>query len=146
MKHWHLACLLSIVVGFGFFVSLAVRDLLRDSGEEENAPAPGTPNPAETATQEENRQLARLLNEAGDHIIKVDGKPTANMRLREAVELIQGKPGTPVTLTVVHEGAKEPVDLTVTRARIEVPSLLGDRRQPDDLGKWDFLIDKRDGI
>ena len=49
-----------------------------------------------------------------------------------------------MTLTVVHEGAKGPVDLTMTRARIEVPSIMGDLRKQDDLRAWDFLIDKRD--
>src|SRR5262249_55939074 len=44
--------------------------------------------------------------QAGDIILKVDGKSTETMRMDEAVDLIQGDPGTEITLTVLHEGAK----------------------------------------
>ena len=53
---------------------------------------------------------------AGDIILKIDGKSTENMRMNEAVEMIQGEPGPEVTLTVLHEGTKEPVDMDITRA------------------------------
>ncbi|HEY7426051.1 MAG TPA: S41 family peptidase [Gemmataceae bacterium] len=79
---------------------------------------------------------------AGDLIVKIDGKSTENMRLNEAVDLIQGDPGQKVTLTVVHEGTKEVVDVAITRAIITVPSVLGDRRKADDAKAWDFLLDK----
>ena len=66
---------------------------------------------------------------AGDVILKIDGKPTDQMRLSEAVDMIQGDPGQPITLTVRHEGVAEPVDLTIVRAEIKVPSVLGDQRK-----------------
>jgi carboxyl-terminal processing protease len=80
---------------------------------------------------------------AGDLIVKIDGKSTENMRMSEAVDLIQGDPGQKVMLTVLHEGGKEPVDLTITRAIIEVPCVLGDQRKPDNLRAWDFMLDKQ---
>jgi carboxyl-terminal processing protease len=79
---------------------------------------------------------------AGDVIIKIDGKSTENMPLKKAVELIQGDPGQKVVLTVYHEGTKKPVDVPIVRAEIRVDSVLGDRRDPEDLKKWDFTIDK----
>jgi carboxyl-terminal processing protease len=79
---------------------------------------------------------------AGDLILKIDGKATDNMRMNEAVDLIQGDPGQKVMLTVLHEGAKEPVDITVTRALIVVASVLGDRRKADDPKSWDLMLDK----
>ncbi len=79
---------------------------------------------------------------AGDLIVKIDGKSTENMRMNEAVDLIQGDPGQKVSLTVLHEGAKEPVELAITRAIIEVPSVLGDKRKADNLRAWDFMLDK----
>ncbi len=79
---------------------------------------------------------------AGDLIVKIDGKSTENMRMSEAVDLIQGDPGQKVTLTVMHEGGKEPMDIAITRAIIVVPSVLGDRRKADDPKAWDFLLDK----
>jgi carboxyl-terminal processing protease len=79
---------------------------------------------------------------AGDLILKIDSKSTENMRLSEAVDLIQGEPGAKVTLTVLHEGAKEPVDIEIVRDEIKVQSVLGDVRKADDPREWDFLFDK----
>jgi carboxyl-terminal processing protease len=91
---------------------------------------------------------------AGDLILKIDGKPTVKtdgglpdkMRRDEAVSLITGEPNTPVTLTVLHEGAREPVDITIVRARIEVPTVLGDRRRPGDPREWEYFIDPTNRI
>ncbi|HTU91885.1 MAG TPA: S41 family peptidase [Gemmataceae bacterium] len=83
---------------------------------------------------------------AGDLIVKIDGKATENMRMSEAVDMIQGEPGQKVTLTVLHEGAKDPVELAITRAIIEVPCVLGDQRKGDNLRAWDFMIDKANKI
>jgi carboxyl-terminal processing protease len=66
--------------------------------------------------------------------------------MNDAVEIIQGEPGQKVTLTVLHEGSKEPVDIELTRARIEVQSVLGDIRKPDNPKEWDFFIDKANKI
>jgi len=78
----------------------------------------------------------------GDVILKIDGKSTHDMPIIDAIDLITGEPGTKVTLTVLHEGEKQSVDVELTRAEIEVPSVLGDRRDPDNPKDWDFLIDK----
>jgi carboxyl-terminal processing protease len=83
---------------------------------------------------------------AGDLIVKIDGKSTENMRLSEAVDLIQGEPGQKVTLTVLHEGSKESVDIEMTRAEIKVQAVLGDQRRKDDPEKWDLVIDKENRI
>lgn len=77
----------------------------------------------------------------GDLIIKVDGTPLEHKRSTEAIDLIMGDPGTPVTLTVIHEGESEPVDVPMQRAVIEVPTILGDRRMPDDPKQWDLMYD-----
>jgi carboxyl-terminal processing protease len=78
---------------------------------------------------------------AGDLILKVDGKSTEGWRVNDAGKHIQGKPGTEVTLTVLHEGANEPVDLTMKRALIEVETLMGDQRSPTNPKQWDYFID-----
>jgi carboxyl-terminal processing protease len=79
---------------------------------------------------------------AGDQIIKIDGKALDGMRTNEAIELIQGEVGKPVTLTVVHEGQKKPVDVTIVRAVIKIETVLGDHRKPDNPAEWDYVIDK----
>jgi carboxyl-terminal processing protease len=83
---------------------------------------------------------------AGDVILKIDGKSTEQMRTADAVELIQGDPGQKVVLTVLHEGAKEPVDITLVRAEIHVPSILGDVRKQTNPAEWDFFFDKANRI
>lgn len=83
---------------------------------------------------------------AGDVILKIDGKATESMRMTEAVDMIQGEPGSKVVLTVTREGLKEPLDLSITRAIIQVPSVLGDSRRTDNPKEWDYLIDKKNQI
>jgi carboxyl-terminal processing protease len=84
--------------------------------------------------------------QAGDVILKVDGKVLETARLSELLKMIQGPPGTEVTLTVLHEGSKNPVDYTMKRAKIEYPSIMGDRRKPDDPTQWDYFVDKENRI
>lgn len=81
---------------------------------------------------------------AGDIILKVNGKDTEALGMNESIDAIQGEPGTTVTLTILHEGEREPVDFTLKRAIVKVPSVLGDKRLPD--GSWDHMIDKEKKI
>jgi carboxyl-terminal processing protease len=83
---------------------------------------------------------------AGDLILKIDGKSTENMRLNEAVDMIQGDKGEPITLTVLHESAKEPVDIHLVRDEIQVQSVLGDKRKSTDPKQWNFMYDKENKI
>ena len=78
---------------------------------------------------------------AGDLILKVNGKSTADLKQKETIELIQGEPGTKVTLTVLHEGSKTPTDIDIIRAEIKVDSVIGDQRMKDNLKEWEFTID-----
>jgi carboxyl-terminal processing protease len=60
---------------------------------------------------------------AGDVILEVDGEPTSEMSLAEAVLKVRGTLGTPVTLLVLHEGETEPVEIEIVRAEINLPSV-----------------------
>ncbi len=60
---------------------------------------------------------------AGDLIIRLDGKPTRDMSLSEAVSLMRGEPGTDIVLTIVRDGEDGPFDLTLTRDVIRVTSV-----------------------
>jgi len=77
---------------------------------------------------------------AGDLILEIDGKSTEGFTSDKAVEVLQGRPGTSVKLKVLHAGPHKPEELTLTRSIIDVPSVLGDVRQPD--GHWNYMIDK----
>ncbi|MBZ0334776.1 S41 family peptidase [Marinobacter sp. AL4B] len=61
--------------------------------------------------------------QAGDLIIKLDEKPVKGMSLEEAVNLMRGKPGTVLTLTIMREGQNAPIEIDVTRNIIKVTSV-----------------------
>ncbi|HEX7259810.1 MAG TPA: S41 family peptidase [Candidatus Saccharimonadia bacterium] len=58
----------------------------------------------------------------GDYIAGIDKKDSSAYTLDEAVAKIRGKGGTKVTLTVVR-GSSQPIEITITRAVINVPSV-----------------------
>ena len=59
----------------------------------------------------------------GDRIVKIDGNPTKDMTLIEAVKKLRGPKGTSVTLTILREESPGPFDLTLVREVIEVKSV-----------------------
>jgi carboxyl-terminal processing protease len=61
--------------------------------------------------------------EAGDLIIRLDDKPVKGMTLGEAVTLMRGPKGSPLTITVVREGVDQPFDITIERDIIKVRSV-----------------------
>ncbi len=61
--------------------------------------------------------------EAGDIIVKINGKSTADMSTEEAVNLIRGKKGTEVTLTIFRDGWKDTKDIKIVRNTINIPSI-----------------------
>ena len=81
---------------------------------------------------------------AGDLVMKVEGQDTANMSIDEAVKLMTGPPGDPVTIVVRHIGSAAEETIEITRDIIKVKSVLGDTYDKD--GQWDFMIDKENSI
>ena len=75
---------------------------------------------------------------AGDTIMKIDGEDTAGMKMEDVLRLLRGDPGQAVRLTVLHAGQTAPVDVDLTRAVINVPSVLGDTH--DAAGRWQFAL------
>lgn len=60
---------------------------------------------------------------ANDIILKVDGQEMRGVDVAELRSKVRGPKGTTVTLTVQHVGEVAPVDITITRAEIETPSV-----------------------
>jgi len=59
---------------------------------------------------------------AGDKILRVDNAPTADLSIEEVVNLIRGKRGTPVVLTISSNGA-DTRDVEIIRDTIKIPTI-----------------------
>src|SRR3989344_1692933 len=82
----------------GQFGGLGIRIEMRDDWLTVMTPIPDTP-----------AYRAGIL--PGDKIIKIEGDSTQGISLQDAVKKLRGPPGTQVTITIVHEDIKEPLDL-----------------------------------
>jgi carboxyl-terminal processing protease len=78
--------------------------------------------------------------------MKVDDKPTEGINHNELVRMIQGEPGSKITLTVLHEGSRQPETLTMNRAIIEVKTVLGLHRLEDNPKEFEWFADRAAGI
>ncbi len=61
--------------------------------------------------------------QGGDRIIEIEGESTFDFSSDEAVKLLRGEPGTPVTITIDREGDDKPFPLTIVRDVIKVESV-----------------------
>lgn len=60
---------------------------------------------------------------AGDLIIRLDDTPVKGISLNDAVDIMRGKPGSKLLLTIIREGADKPIKIELTRAIIKVKSV-----------------------
>ncbi|MFC2066887.1 S41 family peptidase [Chloroflexota bacterium] len=79
------------------------------------APIPGSP-------------AAKAGVRAGDVVLEINGSPTSEMSLAEAVLNIRGSKGTIVRLLVLHQDETEPVEIEITRDRVEVSSVYSEMK------------------
>jgi len=82
--------------------------------------------------------------DAEDVIEAVDSVPTKDMSLNCAVRRITGPAGTKVVLTIRSPGDKETKNITITRAKITVPTIRGWQRTEG--GNWLYMLDKDEKI
>lgn len=68
---------------------------------------------------------------AGDLILKIDDKSTLDMSVDEAVNLIRGRRGTKVVLTIFREGFDQAKDFEIIRATIKIPSMSWELKEGD---------------
>ena len=57
---------------------------------------------------------------SGDYITHINGEFLNNLSLDEAVAKMKGDPGTSVKLTIIRPGRDKPLDVSLTRERIEL--------------------------
>jgi carboxyl-terminal processing protease len=70
--------------------------------------------------------------QAGDFITHLDGKPLVGLTLSEAVDMLRGKVGSDVTLTLRREKTPEPIKVKITRDIIKIQSVRS--RVQDNVG------------
>jgi carboxyl-terminal processing protease len=68
--------------------------------------------------------------QAGDLIVRIDDKPVKGLSLNEAVNLMRGKPGTEIRLTIMRGTDGRPLDVKVERDIIHVASVKSRTLEP----------------
>jgi len=69
----------------------------------------------------------------GDVVIEVDGESIEGLTLTESVNLIKGPENTDVVLTIMREDENEVLHITVTRGRVESPTIVYEMKE-DGIG------------
>ncbi|MEW9573432.1 S41 family peptidase [Rhodanobacter sp. Si-c] len=59
----------------------------------------------------------------GDSIVKIDGVLVDPQNVDDMFKKLRGKPGSKITLTIVHKGGDNPVDMHLTRENIAITSV-----------------------
>lgn len=99
----------------GEFTGIGIHITMRDEFVTVISPIEGTP-------------AYKAGIQAMDKIIKVDGNPVNE--LREAVNMMRGPKGTEVTVTIVRQGAAEPIDFKLIRDVIPIESVRASLLKP----------------
>ena len=60
---------------------------------------------------------------AGDLIIEIDNNSVKGLSLNQAVDLMRGKVGTDIFLTIARKGENAPLEIKITRDKIKVQSV-----------------------
>jgi len=94
----------------GSFGGIGIQIGVRDEVLTVIAPMAGTP-------------ASRMGIQAGDRIVKIEGRSTKGITTDEAVGKLRGEPGSNVTITIEREGVNELMDYAITRALIEIESI-----------------------
>ncbi|MDH3454162.1 MAG: S41 family peptidase [Desulfuromonadales bacterium] len=71
----------------------------------------------------EDTPASRAGLQSGDHILKIADEYTKGMEIMEAVQLMRGAPGTPLTITIMRSTFEKPQPFTMEREVIKVKSV-----------------------
>lgn len=67
---------------------------------------------------------------AGDLIVRINGTPVKDLPLNDAVNMMRGKPGSKIHLTIIRKNQEKPLEFTVVREVIKVKSVRGRILEP----------------
>lgn len=71
----------------------------------------------------EDSPAAKAGIRADDKIIEIDHKSTSGLDVNQAVKKIRGEIGTTVILDILRNGEEKPLEISIVRQQIEVPTL-----------------------
>jgi len=71
----------------------------------------------------EDTPASRAGLQSGDHILKIEDEYTKGMEIMEAVQLMRGAPGDPITITIMRPTFEKPQPFTLEREIIKVKSV-----------------------
>lgn len=71
--------------------------------------------------------------QSGDQVIAVDGEDVTGMDPSLVLRKVLGPQGTTVRLTLMREGVDEPIEVSIVRKKITVPTLEGELREDNIL-------------
>lgn len=74
----------------------------------------------------EGNPASKVDMQAGDRIVQIDNESTVTMNINDAIGRMRGAPGTTITVYVMRDGLDKPKALKITRARIQLDSVIGD--------------------
>jgi len=60
---------------------------------------------------------------SGDYIIKLGSQSVQGLTLKDAVNLMRGKPGSTIDLTILRKGANKPLNFVLERQKIQIQSV-----------------------
>lgn len=69
--------------------------------------------------------------QAGDLIVRINETPVKGLKLQEAVDMMRGDKGSPITLTIVRQKELKPLKITLIRDIINVKSVRSRLLEPD---------------
>lgn len=94
----------------GEFAGLGIEVTMENGAIKVISPLDGTP-------------AAKNGVKAGDYIIKLGDKSVQGLTLTDAVNLMRGKVGSTIKLTIIRKGADKPIYLNLTREKIQIQSV-----------------------
>ncbi len=83
----------------------------------------------------EDNPASKVDMRPGDKIVQIDAESTVTMNLNDAVSRLRGPAGTSVKVYVMRDGLQKPKPLEITRATIQMDSVIGDVLREEVGGK-----------
>jgi C-terminal peptidase prc len=126
--------------GIGAHIRQNEKDLL-----EIVSPIPGSPAyKAPLYAGDVITTIIREVDSDGKPLSAPDTTSTKGLSIDKAVKLIKGKAGTKVKILVERKGEEKPLEFTLTRARVEVETVMGYKRTPQN--HWNWYLDTKNKI